>query len=103
MRYNAVIYLCKLVIMKDDIGQQVKRLSEKRKVYANEFSISRAEFAAAGEIGLRGSLAYQINSIDYSGEEYVYVGNERYHVYRDNKAGDKTTLYLEKAVADGIN
>lgn len=103
MRFNSVIYLTHIEIVEDGLGQQNKTLVAKRKVYANEFSISRAEFVAAGEKGLRPSLAFQINSVDYQDEEVAFVNNIRFHVYRVNKAGEKVTLYLEKAVGDGID
>lgn len=103
MRFNSIIYLTHVEIIEDGLGQQNKALGAKRKVYANEFSISRAEFAAAGEKGLRPSLSFQINSIDYQNEDVAFVDDVRFHVYRVNKAGDKVTLYLEKAVGDGIN
>ncbi|WP_433322462.1 hypothetical protein ACRHK7_01130 [Weissella tructae] len=101
MRFNAVIYLAEYSVSEDDLGQQIKVPGNKRKVYANEFSVSRAEFSAAGEHGMRPSIAYQINTLDYQSEEIVFVGNEKLHVYRTNKVGDKITLYLEKVVGDG--
>lgn len=103
MRFNSVIYLTHVEIVEDGLGQQNKIFGTKRKVYANEFSISRAEFTAAGEKGLRPSLSFQINAVDYQNEDVVCVGNVRFHVYRVNKAGEKITLYLEKVVGDGID
>lgn len=102
MRFNAVIYLTHVEIIEDGLGQQTKVLGTQRKVYANTFSISRAEFSAAGEVGLRGALAFQLNTLDYQDEEVVFYQQERFHVYRTNQAGDKVTLYLEKAVGDGV-
>lgn len=101
MRFNAIIYLAGVDIVEDSLGQQIKVLGKKRKVYANEFSISRAEFSSAGERGMKPSIAYQINTVDYQFEETVFVNDEQFHVYRTNKVGDKLTLYLERAVGDG--
>ncbi|MFL1695446.1 phage head closure protein [Weissella kandleri] len=103
MRFNSIIYLTHVEIVEDGLGQQNKVLGAKRKVYANEFSISRAEFAAAGEKGLRPSLSFQINAVDYQNEDVVIVDDVRFHIYRVNKTGEKVTLYLEKAVGDGFN
>lgn len=99
MRYDAVIELLTTTYAQDALKQQIKNHTS-RKVYANEFTISQNEFSSAGQLGLTPSNAFQINTLEYAGETYVSFNSERYHVYRTSKAGDKTILYLERAVAD---
>jgi hypothetical protein len=99
MRFDAVIFLVKEVYSQDDIGNS-KTSQEKRKAFANRFAISRSEFTAAGEQGLRPDFAFQINTVDYAGEEKaIYLGNT-YTIYRVQESGDRTTLYLTSKVSD---
>lgn len=100
MKFDAVIYLITETDGQDEIGNYVPVLT-KRKAYANKFSVSRAEFSAAGERGLKPDLSFQINTVDYASEELVEYLNQEYDVYRTQEKGDRTTLYLTRRVSNG--
>jgi SPP1 family predicted phage head-tail adaptor len=99
MRWDSVIYLVTATYTEDKLHQLIKTY-DKRKVFANKFSISKNEFSAAGQLGLKPDVAYQILTREYAGEEFVEVTDLRYHVYRMQENGDKTVLYLQREVAD---
>lgn len=100
MKFDEVLTLLRPAYAKDELLQPVKTYTS-RKVYANSFTIGKQEFSLAGQVGLRADLAFQINSIDYFGEELVEYNGERYKVYRPAVSGDRTTLYLQKDLNDG--
>lgn len=99
MRWDSVIYLLTATYGTDEL-QQVIKTYKGRKVFANKFSISKIEFSAAGQLGLKPDVAYQILTTEYAGEEFVEIDALRYHVYRSQENGDKTALYLQREVAD---
>ena len=101
MRFNAVIHLIKVEVVQDDLLNEIKHEGAPRKVYANRFSVSRAEFDSAGNQGIKPDMAYQINSVDYNGELKALVDNVRYDVSRTTESGDRTTLYLTRRLANG--
>lgn len=100
MKYDQVLTLLSATYTQDELLQRVETFTA-RKVYANAFTVGRDEFSLAGQAGLRADLAFQINSIDYSGEEAVEFNGQRYKVYRTAVSGDRTTLYLQKDLTDG--
>lgn len=100
MKFDAVIFLISEVDTQDDLGN-AKSEKTRRKVYANRFSVSRAEFSATGQQGLKPDFSFQINTVDYKDEsEAEYLG-QLFDVYRVQINGDKTTLYLTRRVANG--
>lgn len=101
MKFDSVIYLVSTTPGQDRLLNTILIESEPRKVYADLFSISQAEFAAAGQQGLRPDSAYQINMSEYSGEQIVKVDGQRLHVYRTAPRGDRITLYLTEDTSDG--
>lgn len=103
MRYNSVIYLVPTENIQDEMLNTFKREGEPRKVFANQFTITRAEFDAAGNQGIRPDFTFRINSVAYKGETMAKVNTVKYHVYRIAEVGDKTTLYLTKRLSDGQN
>lgn len=103
MRFNSVIRLFKVEVVQDELLNSIKRESQPRKVYANKFSVSRAEFDSAGNQGIKPDLAYQLNSIDYQGELKALVDDVKYDVYRTSENGDKTTIYLTRRLSNGKN
>ncbi|WP_460017865.1 phage head closure protein [Lactovum odontotermitis] len=94
-----MIYLLTATYKQDNL-QQVLKSYDKHKVFANKFSISKMEFSAAGQLGLKPDVAYQVLTSEYAGEEFVEIDGLRYHVYRSQENGDKTVLYLQREVAD---
>ena len=102
MKWDKPLYLITETDGQDDVGNY-KPIKTKRKVYANPFTVGRAEFSAAAQKGLKPEYSFQVNTIDYAGEEKAeYLGQE-YDIYRMQQSGDKTTVYLTKRAANDGN
>ncbi|WP_273715053.1 hypothetical protein [Leuconostoc mesenteroides] len=102
MKWDKPLYLITETDGQDDVGNY-KPIKTKRKVYANPFTVGRAEFSAAAQKGLKPEYSFQVNTIDYAGEEKAgYLGQE-YDIYRTQQSGDKTTVYLTKRASNGRN
>lgn len=102
MKWDKPLYFITETDGQDDIGNY-KPVKTKRKVYANPFTVGRAEFSAAAQQGSKPEYSFQVNTIDYVGEEKAeYLGQE-YDIYRTQQSGDKTTVYLTKRAANGGN
>lgn len=88
------------VYVTDRIGQKVSRYA-RRKVYGQTDSITRAEWSAAGEMGLKPDLMIRMFAGDYQGEKIVYLESGEgdlapYGIYRTyRRRDDKIELYLE--------
>lgn len=100
MKFDAVIFLIKNEDEQDDLGNS-KPHKTRRKVYANRYSVSRAEFSSAGEQGLKPEFAFQINTADYQDEQSAEYISQTLDVYRVQSNGDRTTVYLTRRVANG--
>lgn len=100
MKFDAVIFLINEVDGQDELGNS-KPVKTRRKAYANRFSVGRAEFATAGEQGLKPEFSFQVNTVDYDDErEAEYLG-QSLDVYRVQTNGDRTTLYLTRRISNG--
>lgn len=81
----------------DEIG--VWRETETRRpVWGHERSISRAEFAAAGQVGLSPALVLETAAINYEGEAAAEWRGVRYAIYRTYRAetSDMIELYMQR-------
>lgn len=102
MKWDKPLYLITETDGQDDIGN-FKPIKTKRKVYANPFTVGRAEFSAAAQKGLKPEYSFQVNTLDYNDErEAEYLG-QSLDVYRVQTNGDRTTLYLTRRVSNGRN
>lgn len=81
-------------------GQQAVEVSTP--VLALVQSVTRAEWAQAGQIGLQPQLVAITPKANYMGQSVVQVGGKRYGVYRTYTAydSDDIELYLEEKVGD---
>lgn len=80
----------------DAIGQMVETVTE-RTVYCNLRSVSRSEWQAAGEMGLKAAYQATMFAPDYNGEETAILNGTRYGIYRTYLGANETIeLYLEK-------
>lgn len=96
MDRSTPIYLIGMTYSVDAIGQRVPTETS-RKVYANIRSVTRAEWATAGQRGLNPQLMAVIFEPDYQGEEIVEINQKRYGVYRTfHDSNDRLELYLEE-------
>lgn len=102
MKWDKPLYLITETDGQDDIGN-FKPIKTKRKVYANPFTVGRAEFSAAAQKGLKPEYSFQVNTLDYNDErEAEYLG-QSLDIYRVQTNGDRTTLYLTRRVSNGRN
>lgn len=94
--------VCTLVALqtqKDDLGQPVKTGEIGRQIFCARTSVSRAEFAAAGQQGLRPDVELLVDSDEYDAETIVDYSGTRFTVYRNYLRPDGLTeLYCEVKV-----
>lgn len=97
---DRLIHLISVTTSYDSIGQPV-RTEKLRPVFARIRSVSLTEWTNANQLGLSAGLMAVMWTFEYRGEEFVIVGDRRYHVYRTYDTGDRIELYLEEAVGHG--
>lgn len=88
----------------DSFGQRIA-VQTARKVYASVDSVTRAEWSAAGEQGIKPEYVLTMFEPDYAGEKIVQmmVGGilETFGVYRTYRGKNETLeLYLEWKTGD---
>lgn len=87
---------------RDDIGNPVRKETASE-VWAELKSVTRAEFQAAGAMGLKPSFLVVVPDVDYHGETLVELKGNRYSVYRTFLNGENRELYVMRkgGEADG--
>lgn len=97
-----LVYLIGVAYSEDEIGQLVPMETE-RAVWASVQSVSRAEWAQAGQAGLNPELVLTMPRVNYNGQKIVELRKDcgqsvRYGVYRTyfNSDSDDIELYLEQ-------
>lgn len=100
MRHKEIIYLVSITTKQDDIGNE-DEIENTRKVYANQFAVSSAEFYSAGVGNLKPEKSFQIHTFEYEGEEALYFNDVKYKIIRTTERGDKTTLVCERVIGHG--
>lgn len=88
-----VILITVMVTGRDDIGNPVRE-EKFTEVWAELKSVTRAEFQAAGTMGLKPSLLVVVSNMDYNGETLVELNGNRYSVYRTFLNGEYRELYV---------
>lgn len=93
---NDMITLVKESYTKDSIGQQIP-VEEKREVFCEVGSVTRAEWRAAGQNNINASLMVKTAYINYSGEKIAIFHGERKAIYRTfyQEDSDEIELYLK--------
>lgn len=99
MRSAAIIDLVSEAYVADEIGQQIA-VETRRRVFANEFSVSSSEFYAGAAIGLKPGKRYQVRAIDYEGERTLEVDGVSYTVLRADTRGEWVSIICERKGAD---
>lgn len=104
MDRSTPIYLVSETYTVDAIGQRVA-VPVERKVYASLDSITRAEWSAAGEMGIKPEYMLTMFEPDYNGEKIVRMmvrgSMQTFGVYRTYRGKNETLeLYLEWKVGD---
>lgn len=100
MRHHAVITLISTTTVPDEIGNQIEQEKE-RKVYANEMSVSQAEYYNAAVAGLRPSKMFEIYTFEYADERQLRHNGITYRIIRTETRGEKTRITCERVAADG--
>ncbi len=94
------IALCREVIEKDELCNEVKTLN-KRNLVAELSNVRMSEFYKAKQSGLNAEYQLNIHPLDYKGEKIVEVKGKLYDVYRaylDDKK-DTMELYLQERIS----
>lgn len=100
MRHNAVIELLAVEIVEDEIGNRIE-VETPRRVFANEMSVSQAEFYSASLAGLKPAKMFEIYSFEYAGETKLKHGGVKYRITRTETRGEKTRIICERVAGDG--
>ena len=96
MDRSNIITLIKSTYAADTIGQLVP-VERTRDVYCNLRSVTRSEWSAAGQLGLKPELTATMFAPDYEGEELAEIDGVRYGVYRTYIGSNESIeLYLER-------
>lgn len=95
-RYVQVNLIGKTYV-KDSIGQMVDTETTTT-VFGRRESVTRAEWSAAGQNGLKAACRVIVNTLEYSGQDACTINNVRYGIYRVYENNGETELYLEKQV-----
>lgn len=97
-----LVYLIGVSYSEDEIGQLVPMETE-RAVWASVQSVSRAEWAQAGQAGLNPELVLTMPRVNYNGQKIVELRKDcgqpvRYGVYRTyfSSDSDDIEMYLEQ-------
>ncbi len=105
MHNSIAFYLVSEIYTVDEIGQRVPVLV-RRRVFGRTDSVSRAEWSAAGQMGLQPALVIHMFGPDYKGEKIAHLmdadGNAQpYGIYRTYAGrNDDLELYLEWKVGN---
>lgn len=98
------IYLIAQTYQTDILGQRIPVDGQPSPVWAKIKSVSRAEWAAAGQHGLQPQLVAIVYALDYADQPVVMIGAgesaKRYSVYRTYRPenSEYMELYLERKV-----
>ena len=98
------IYLIAQTYETDSLGQSIPKDGTPSPVWAKIKSVSRAEWAAAGQHGLQPQLVAIVYALDYADQPVVMIGEgesaKRYSVYRTYRPenSEYMELYLERKV-----
>ena len=92
-----VIQLVGVTITDDDLKQKKETELPPREIFCTVKNITRAEWAAAGQRGLKPAACVVVWANEYQGEEIVILNGQRYGVYRTYRPNpEELELYLEK-------
>ena len=92
-----LIQLVGLTIADDAQKQKVEEETEPREIFCSVKNITRAEWAAAGQKGLKPAACVVVWADEYQDEEIAILDGRRYGVYRTYQPNpEELELYLEK-------
>ncbi|MBR2311128.1 MAG: hypothetical protein IKA47_11465 [Oscillospiraceae bacterium] len=92
-----IITLAATKYKKDALNQHVPDGETTRDIFCNIKSITRAEWAAAANRGLKAACCVTVWADEYQGESIAILGGVRYAVYRTYQPNSEDMeLYLER-------
>jgi len=104
MPWSDVVYLAGLTEGVDDYGFPKVVESERKQVFANKKSIRSSEYYQAKQSGIDLAFTYEMRSIDYDGEEYLYLSldeDEKPHeIERTYETGEFIELVCKRKADD---
>lgn len=100
MRHNDVIDLLSTTSIEDEIGNQIPQ-EVARKVFANEMTLTQAEYYNAATAGLRPSKIFEVYTFEYANERQLKHNGIKYRIIRTETRGEKTRITCERVAADG--
>ena len=101
--WSDVVYLVGLTEGTDDDGFPAIIEGERRKVFANKKSIRSSEYYQAKQSGVDLAFTYEIRSIDYDGEEKLYLSVEDevpHEIERTYEKGEFVELICKRKADD---
>ena len=99
MDRSSIITLISYTRTQDSTGVWRDGVETRRNVFCSVESVSRAEFFAAGQIGLRPDYLFTVFFGDYAGESLCEYNGARYSIYRTYHARtDVMELYAQREV-----
>ena len=85
---------------KDEYGVYRTVAETERMILARMDDVTRAEFYAAGQAGMRAEFRFMINPVEYAGETVCAWNGGRYAIYRTYHVPgtDDLELYVQREV-----
>lgn len=97
MEKTETIQLIGVERRQNPLKQWVEEELPAREVFCTVRSITRAEWAAAGQRALKPAICAVVWTEEYEGELTAEYGGQRYGIYRTYQPNpEETELYLEK-------
>ncbi|MEH7462770.1 hypothetical protein V7166_12015 [Bacillus thuringiensis] len=91
-----VCYLITIKTIEDELGQQEGMEKEQRPVFCSRLNVSRQEFLAGGQLGLKPRVLIVVDADEYDFEEFLVYEDTEYSVYRSFMRSDGLyELYCE--------
>lgn len=86
--------------VQDETGVWRTTEPEERTILARVDDVSRAEFFAAGQSGMRAEFRFLVNPVEYAGEDVCAYAGRRYAIYRTYHVpgSDELELYVQREV-----
>ena len=101
MRSGSYIYLLTYETKSGDFSDEGLRIVNKRKVYANSYSVSLDTSIQARRERLRVAGRFEIYTFEYQDEEELELSGKVYQILHTQSRGDKTILTYGEAIGSG--
>lgn len=90
-----VAYLIRKTYASDSVRNRVPT-ETKQKIFVDEYSITRQEWAEAGRQGLSPAFLLRTHRLNYNGEDEIEYKGCRYGIYRSYEYDEYAELYLQR-------